>query len=154
MKIEVVGIRELEKAIERMGQIPVKHVTAAARKGMRPPVKAARKDAPHDTGALRRGIKLKGERSRLARYGKKVYSIVFDSSLNDVFQTKNADGKIVGYYPASQEYGWVTRSGSAIPGQLFVTNAYNAEQETIEKTITDELMKRLRGEINKGGLTP
>ena len=154
MRIEVVGIKELQKSIEKIGQVPAKHARAAALKGMKPPLQTARKDAPHETGALRKGIKLKGERSRMSRYGKKVYSIVFDRAMNDVFQTKNAEGKVVGYYPTSQEYGWVTQSGNAIPGQLFITNAYNTEQETIEKTITDELAKRLEGEINKGGLKP
>ena len=157
MKVEVVGIKDLEKAIEKVGQVPIKHARAAAIKGMGKPLSNTRKNAPKDTGALRRGIKIKGEFSRRVRYGKKIFSVIFDPKMNEIFQTrvpaKDKKGKIVGYYPVSQEHGWESQGGR-IPGKFFMHGAYDEQQDTVLKTITNELMKRLEGEINKGGMKP
>ena len=146
-RIEIVGIRELENTIRKMGNVAIKHVRAAAIKGMKKPMPQARKDAPHDEGNLRRGIKLlplKGNRRT-----RQLYRTYFDPKMNKIFQNEYG-----GYYPVHQEYGWVAENGRIIPGQMFITNAYNDQEETVEKTITDELTKRLEGEINKGGLKP
>ena len=152
MKVDIVGIKNIEKTIERMGQVPIKHVSAAARMGMNKPLSKAKRDAPKDTGALRKGMKLIKESSKLWRYGKRVYRVGFDPKMNDVFQTINLKGENVGYYPISQEYGWITQSGNTVPAKHFITDAYNEKQEVIQSTITDEMAKRLTAEIKKGGL--
>ena len=82
-------------------------------------LKSARKNAPQgDTGELKGGMKLIGEKSRTK--GKKVYQVVFDRSKNNVFQKKNKDGKVTGYYPASQEYGFFAKNGRYISGYHFM----------------------------------
>lgn len=148
-KFSVEGIEGIRKGMYRLQQIPQKHVTSSARKGMNIVLKDARVKAPEDTGTLKRGMKLKGERSR--HKAKKVYQVVFDERYNHVFQKKNADGKITGYYPVSQEYGFFTVNGKYIPGYMFVHNALTGNVGLVEKTIITELKSKIDAEIAKGG---
>lgn len=144
---------KLNRALARVEKIPQKAVTKAAGKGATVVRKAVRGTVPVDTGALKRGIVRKGERSRTK--GKKVYDLIFDPSMNDVFQKpiKNpgaAGGKSDhAYYPASMEYGFLTRSKggglSYVPGYHFMRKAaesseFAAKQATI-KAFTAELDK-------------
>jgi HK97 gp10 family phage protein len=138
-KIE--GMKELEKAIKKLGQVPQKAVTPAARKGMNIAIKNARINAPEETGELKGGMKIIGEKSK--RKGKKVYRIVFDRAKNNVFQKKNKEGKVTGYYPVSQEYGFFTRNGRYIPGFHFAEKGLTENANKIEKTIVDEMGKRI-----------
>ena len=150
IKFKVEGMRELEKSLKQLGKVPQKHVTASARKGMNISLKDSRANAPYDTGALKKGIKLKGERSRLK--AKKVYRVVFDSTMNDVFQKPNKDGKVTGYYPISQEYGFFARNGRYIPGYRFISDSLTDNVSQIEKTIVSEMKKKIDQEIAKVGL--
>jgi HK97 gp10 family phage protein len=140
-KFKIEGMKELEKAIKKLGQVPQKAVTPAARKGMNIAIKDAKVKAPVDTGELKQGIKLIGEKSRSK--GKKVYRIVFDRAKNNVFQKKNKEDKVTGYYPVSQEYGFFARNGRYIPGYHFVEKGLTQNASKIEKTIVDEMSKRI-----------
>ena len=102
------------KTLDRVGKLPQKVVNKAAGKGRTVVRRAVRGEAPVDTGALKRGIVSTGERTRTK--GKKVYKLRFDPAKDNVFQ-KNiinpgaAGGKNKkGYYPASVEYGYLTRA--------------------------------------------
>ena len=150
IKFKVEGMRELEKSLKKLGKVPQKHVTASARKGMNISLKDAKANAPYDTGALEKGIVSKGERSKVK--GKKVYRIVFDRAMNDVFQKPNKDGKVTGYYPVSQEYGFFTKNGRYIPGYRFVSDSLTDNVGSIEKTIVSEMKKKIDAEIAKVGL--
>jgi hypothetical protein len=119
-KIE--GMKKLQKDLQKLGQIPQKHVTASAKKGMNTVLKDARANAPYDTGELKKGIILKGEQTRTK--GKKAYQVIFDPAKNDVFQKKNAAGEVTGYYPVSQEYGFFARNGRFIPGYRFIHDSH------------------------------
>lgn len=140
-KIE--GMKELERAFKKLGDVPQKVVTPAARKGMRIVQKDAKKNAPEDLGTLKDGIILVGERSRLK--GKKVYQVVFDRRYNHVFQkpVKNpSPGRSkIAYYPASMEYGYYLRNGQWMPGFHFLKNAIQDNEKTVRKVIVDELFK-------------
>jgi uncharacterized protein YabN with tetrapyrrole methylase and pyrophosphatase domain len=155
-KIE--GMKELEKAIKKLGQVPQKAVTPAARKAMNIAIKDARVKAPVDTGELKQGMKLIGEKAKSK--GKKVYRIVFDRAKNDIFQKKHkvgtnnkvlkkkrgkikAGAETTGYYPISQEYGFFARNGRYIPGFHFVEKGLTENANKIEKTIVDEMGKRI-----------
>lgn len=138
-KIE--GMKELQKSIKQLGEVPQKAVTPAARKGMNIALKSAKGNAPDDLGYLKKGIKLVGERSK--HKGKKVYRIAFDPSMNDVFQKKNEAGKVTGYYPISQEYGFFARDGKYIPGFYFIHKSLSSNKSRIEKTIVDEVGKQI-----------
>ena len=64
VKFKIEGMKELERSMKKLGQVPQKHVTSSARKGMNVSLKDSRANAPFDTGQLKKGIVLKGERSR------------------------------------------------------------------------------------------
>ncbi len=141
-KFKIEGMKELQKSMKKLGQVPQKSVTTASRKGMNVALKSARQNAPQgDTGQLKGGMKLVGEKSRSK--GKKVYQVVFDRSKNHIFQKKNNEGKITGYYPASQEYGFFARNGRYIPGYHFMKKAMEDNSGAITKKIVDEMSKSI-----------
>lgn len=140
-----------------MEQVPQKCVTRAAGKGATVVRRAIRNQAPVDTGDLKRGIIRKGERSR--KKGKKVYDMMFDPAMNDVFQKpiKNpgaAGGKNPkGYYPASMEYGFLTRSKgggySYVPGYHFMRDATVESSGAAARAMVDALNKEIDKEWRK-----
>ena len=146
----VEGMDELEKSLKRLGKVPQKYVTASSRKAMNIVLKQSRANAPVDTGMLKKGIKLVGERAKVK--GKKIYRVVFDRNMNDVFQKKNKEGKVTGYYPVSQEYGFFAKNGRYIPGYRFIHDSLADNTQKVEKTIVDEMKKRIDIEIVKAGL--
>lgn len=147
---KIVGMGRLQQSLKKLGKIPQKHVTASARKGMTISLKESRANAPYDTGMLKKGIILKGEKSKTK--GKKIYRVVFDSAMNDVFQKKNAAGDITGYYPVSQEYGFFARNGRYIPGFRFIHHSLSENTQKISKTIIDTMKSKIDQEIMKAGL--
>lgn len=148
---KVEGMRELNRSLKQLGNVPQKHVTASVKKGMNIVLKNARTNAPYDTGELKKGIILKGERSR--HKGKKVYQVIFDPSKNDIFQKKNAAGEVVAYYPISQEYGYFTRNGRYIPGYRFIHNSLRNNAKQMEKTIVSTMKQKVDAEIRKARLS-
>ena len=150
LKFKVEGMAELERSLKKLGKVPQKHVTSTSRKAMNISLKDSRANAPYETGALKKGIVIKGEKSKTK--AKKVYRIVFDRAMNDVFQKKNADGKVTGYYPVSQEYGFFAKNGRYIPGYRFISDSLTDNVGKIEKTIVSEMKKKIDAEIAKVGL--
>ena len=150
VNFKVEGMKELQKSLERLGKVPQKHVTSSSRKAMNVVLKDAKANAPYDTGMLKKGMKLKGERSRAK--AKKVYRVIFDPAMNDVFQKKNKEGKITGYYPVSQEYGFFAKNGRYIPGYRFISDSLIENTSKIQQTIVSEMKKRIDAEIARGGL--
>ncbi len=149
-KFKVEGMQELNRSLKKLGKVPQKHVTSSAKKGMNIALKDSRANAPYDTGMLKKGIILAGERSAVR--GKKVYRVVFDRSMNDVFQKKNAEGKVIGYYPVSQEYGFFAKNGRYIPGYRFISDSLTENTAKIEKTIVSTMKTKVDAEIAKVGL--
>ena len=156
-KFKIEGMKELIKSLEKLGKVPQKHVTSSARKGMNISLKDAKANAPYDTGMLKKGIVMKGERSR--QKAKKVYRIVFDDAMNDVFQkpiqkpgSRGGSGKPTGYYPISQEYGYFAGEGNYIPGYRFISDSLVDNTAKIEKTIVSEMKTKIDKEIAKVGL--
>lgn len=147
MKVKIEGMKELNRSLKRLGEVPQKHVTASARKGMNVAFKDAKKKSPIETGELKGGIKMVGEKSRIK--GKKVYQVVFDRAKNNVFQKKNKEGKVTGYYPASMEYGFFARNGRYIPGYHFLKRALEENSGKIQKTIIEDMQNKIEKELNK-----
>lgn len=150
IKFKIEGMKQLEKSLKKLGDVPQKHVTSTARKGMNIVLKQSKSIAPFDTGDLQKGIKLTGEKSK--HKGKKVYRVVFDSAMNDIFQKPNKEGKVTGYYPISQEYGFFSKSGRYIPGYRFISDSLVENTHKVSKTIVDEMGKKIDEEIRKVGL--
>lgn len=147
---KITGMKQLQKSLKELGKVPQKHVTTAAKKGMNPILRDAKASAPYDTGMLKKGIILTGERTKTK--GKKVYRVVFDRAMNDVFQKKNADGQVTGYYPVSQEYGFFTKSGKYIPGFRFIHDSLAKNAQKSEQIIIDTMKQKIDQEIAKAGL--
>lgn len=151
-KFKVDGMKQLERSLRRLGEVPQKHVTSSSRKGMNVILREARNQAPVDNGYLKKGMILdRGERSKTK--GKKVYPIIFDSRWNHVFQKKNKAGKITGYYPVSQEYGFFAKNGRYIPGYAFLRGSLEDKAPEMEKTVIDTMKEKIDAEIRKGGLS-
>ncbi len=140
-------MKELQKLFKELGGIPQKAVTPSSRKGMNVVLKASKALAPEDTGELKKGLKLVGERSRTK--GKKVYQVVFDRAKNETFQKKNDKGEVTGYYPASQEYGYFAKNGKYIPGYHFLEKALEGNADKLRSTIMEEMFKRIDKELGR-----
>ncbi|NEY99244.1 HK97 gp10 family phage protein [Bacillus shackletonii] len=131
----------LIRTIRQLEELPQKCVTKAARKGATVALKATRNSAPVDKGDLKRGIVLKGEKSRIR--GKKMYQVTFDRGYNHVFVKQSADGTKRYYYPASQEYGYIARDGSYVPGYHFMRNSVDEHKTEIERTTVQVLASEI-----------
>ena len=139
-KLIVVGMPQLEKTIKKLGKLPQKCVTVAARKGAKIAQKSAKSNAPSDTGSLKKGIILKGEKSK--KKGKKVYQTVMDPAKNDIFVKTSKTGKRA-YYPASQEYGFQTSNGRYVPGFNFMKKSIEDNSSKIQNEIVNVLSKEI-----------
>lgn len=147
MKVKIEGMKELNRSLKRLGEAPQKHVTSSVRKGMNVAFKDAKNKSPVETGELKSGIKMVGEKSKIK--GKKVYQVVFDRAKNNVFQKRNKEGKVTGYYPASMEYGFFARNGRYIPGYHFLKKALEENAGKVQKTIIENMQNKIEKELNK-----
>lgn len=156
------GMNDLKKSLDRLGALPQKVVTGAAKKGAKVWLNAVKATAPEDTGALKSGIVLKGEKTR--KKGKKVYDVTFDSGMNDVFAKEHvasANSSVVtnknakpgekarAYYPASQEFGYITKNGGYEPGLHYMRDAAIESAPAAEIVIVSEMTKKIDKEWNK-----
>lgn len=141
------------RTLEKIGGLPQKCVTKAARKGGSVVLKAVRQKAPVDTGTLKKGLRLKAEKSRTK--GKKVYEIAFDAGMNDVLRKPiqnpgEAGGKSkTAYVPASMEYGYFARNGRYIPGYRFMRRAAEESEETMARVTAETLTLEVDKEWSK-----
>lgn len=149
---DTTGIVKMVKMLDKAGKSPQKAITRAASKGITPVKRAVRGIVPvGETGYLKKAIIRKAEKSRSR--GKKVYEVTFDPAYNDVLQKpiKNpgeAGGKSdKGYYPASQEYGYLTRSKgngySYVPGLHFMRQGAEQSETQSKQIMIDTMEKEL-----------
>lgn len=136
LKIE--GMEELQRAFRQLGKVPQTAATSSARAGARIVLKSAKVKAPEDSGDLKRGIILKKERRTVQ--GKAVYDVMMDPAMNDVFVKVSKDGKR-SYYPASQEYGFLTVNGGYIPGYHFLRDSIVDNKNAIERKVLETAKK-------------
>lgn len=137
-KFEIEGMKELERAMKKLGKVPQTVATQAARAGAAIPFKAAKQNAPVDEGNLKAGIIMKKERR--VKLGKAVYDVMMDPAKNDIFVKTTADGTRY-YYPASQEYGFMTVDGGYVPGYRFLRRAMTENVVRIEKRVVEVASK-------------
>lgn len=145
----------------RLGKLPQKVVNKAAGKGATVAGKAVRAAAPRGkTKQLSKGFKRKPERTKVK--GRKAYYYAMDEAKNDIFQkpipanpshpgSRKKNWKHA-YYPASIEYGFLTRSKGGgmeyVKGTHFARDAAERVRPQVNriviKTLTDELDKEWR----------
>lgn len=153
----VEGLDELIRQIERASKIPKRGLSKAAREGMRKPLAQARKDAPRETGTLKKGIKSKLEKSSKRSKFKSIYQMVFDEKYTEIFHGKKIlrpglyggdPSKEYGYYPVSMEYGYHAKGGYR-PGKYFLKKAIEDNQDDsakiVVKVLTEEIDKAIGG---------
>ena len=147
MAFDIKGIKELERSFQRLGKIPQTTVTKSARAGARIVLKAAKQNAPVDTGELKRGIVFK--RERRTKQGKSVYDVTIDRNMNNVFVKESKEGKR-SYYPASQEYGFLTVDGGYTPGYQYMKKALTENAVQVEKKILETASKDVQKALQGG----
>lgn len=108
-------VKRFAETFKKFGPKAAKNaVKKGSQKGSNAIGKAIRKKAPKDTGQLKKGFVKKKEKSK-SEY-KFVYDYKPDPKKNDIFQKPIQEpGKYGGkskhaYYPASVEYGFLTRA--------------------------------------------
>jgi len=143
------GLDALIRDIEKLGRVPQTAVTQAARAGARIAYKAAKANAPVDTGELQQAIIMKKERKKVV--GKAVFDAMIDPGKNDIFVKYSKEGDR-SYYPASQEYGFLTVSGRYVPGYRYLRRAIDENKENIERTVLDRAGKEIDKALSKKGL--
>lgn len=139
-KSEIVGMKELERAMKRLGKVPQTVVTKAARAGATIAHKAAKANAPEDTGDLKGGIIMKPERR--TKMGKKVFDIKLDPAKNDIFVKETKSG-VRYYYPASMEYGFMTVDGGYVPGYRYLRRSITDNIVAIETRVVSVAAKAI-----------
>lgn len=144
---EIIGMKELERSFRELGKVPQTVATQSARAGGTIALKAARANAPVDTGELRAGIILKREKTRVK--GKAVYDVMMDPAKNHIFVKTTKEGKRY-YYPASQEYGFLTVDGGYVPGYRFLRRAIDENVAQIERKILETAGKAVDKALTKG----
>ena len=136
----------LEKSIKRIGKFPTKELTQVVKKAANPILTDAKSRAPVKSGAMIKAMILKKEKSKP---GKRVYQVTFDKAYNEVLAKESKDGKR-SYYPASQEYGWITRSGRKIQGKHFLRDAADANARKFERDVIDGMFDKIAKEWKHG----
>lgn len=170
MKLDFSELYDLKKKLNRVGEDAAKKaVVKAAGKGRTVVRRAIRSEAPMgETGNLKRGIVSRGEKSKLK--GRKVYKLMFDPDKDDIFQKpikqpgKAGGSSEKGYYPASVEYGFLTRANEGglkfisrktgiglkrVEGSHFMRDAAEGSRRTFERTIIETLEAELDKEWRK-----
>jgi hypothetical protein len=138
---EIVGLKELDAQFERIGKIPKKYLTRAAKAGMRGPLADARANAPvGETGVLKKSIKQKMETPN--KRNKSVYRLAYSTKYTDHFR-KPTTGIYGGrtpfaYYPASVEYGYKAKNGR-VQGKYFMNWAIQKNEGSSLQIVVDKL---------------
>ncbi len=158
------GMDELKKQIRRIGKVPKRIISGAARAGMKSPLQEARATAPINKrknaptrGTLKKSIKSVMEKKTRRMKYKTVYDLQFNPQYASVFKGKKIlrpglygapNPRDYGYYPLSQEFGFHTKHGYK-RGRYFIEKAIEKHQrESLQKivdTMNDGIDKQIRG---------
>ena len=132
-------------------------MTAAAGRGATVVKRAVKNSAeiPELTGTMRKAVRrLRAERSKVK--GKKVYPVGFDPAMNSVLQKPIRNPGEAGgqndkaYYPASMEYGFLTRSKgggiSYFPGFHFMAEVGERTREAAKAAMAKKFNEAMQKE--------
>lgn len=152
MKVNFFDLIRLKKMVGRLGKLPQKCVTKAAKVGSEPVLRETKRLAPWQFGYLEKGIILKPEKTR--KRGKKMYEVVFDRNMNHIFRkpVKNpgTGKKNTAYYPTSMEYGFDLKNGKGrFEGERFMQIAAKNKESQARDKIIRTMLKALDKEWAK-----
>lgn len=158
----VEGMDELKRQIRRIGKVPKRVISGAARAGMKAPLKEARAKAPVNKrnvptkGTLKKSIKSIMEKKTKRMKYKSVYQLVFNPQFASVFKGKKIHRpglygapkpRDYGYYPLSQEFGFHTKYGYK-RGRYFIAKAIEQHQRDSLQKIVDTMNDGITRQIN------
>lgn len=131
---------EIDEVIRELGKVPA-GISLPLKRSAAKVAKVSKGYAPKRTGALRKGIVVKGKRERSRTKGKYVYDVWMNPKMNETFVKSSVVGNRA-YYPASMEHGFVTRSGTYYDGFHYMKTAANAVDGIYEAMLLTELNKK------------
>lgn len=157
------GLDELKREFDALGKnFPKAKIRQAARKGMKFPLKEAKKRAPKGkTGELKKGIVAREELTwkRRKKLKKAVFQLYFDAEKNEIFrkpipdETRGSRGGQTripfAYYPISVEWGFHTAPGKRTKAERFIRDAVEHTQVIALTTVVDELRKSIEKIANQ-----
>jgi hypothetical protein len=158
----VEGMEELKRQIQRIGKVPKRVISGAARAGMKNPLKEARASAPVNKrnlpskGTLKKSIKSVMEKKTKRMKYKTVYDLQFNPQFASVFKGKKIlrpglygapEPREYGYYPLSQEFGFHTKHGYK-KGRYFIAKAIEKHQRESLQKIVDTMNDGITQQIN------
>lgn len=137
IEFDLSGIETMITALNHLNKSPQKAVTKAAREAIKPVLREIKQGTVPvgKTGNLKKAITRKAERSKVR--GKKVYEVTLNKKYNEVLQKPIKNPGIYGgkspkaYYPASIEYGFLTRAPG---GGYFYRKRVQGSNQYAEKT--------------------
>lgn len=155
LTFEVLNLDEITDFFIEMGKVEKRTVKPAARAGAVVLRKAAQSTAqlPVKYGFLRMSINYFYE-GKSRKPGKAGYDVAFDRKYNFIFQKKIErpglyGGKApTGYYPASMEYGFLTKKGEVGGYHFLERTGREKESEAQDKMI--EMLSKDIDRIKKG----
>lgn len=146
-KTKIEGLSELQGMFKQLEKVPQAVATKSARAGAAIVRGAAKSNAPVDEGNLKKAIVLKREKKRIK--AKATYQVTIDPKMNDQFVKQSKDGER-SYYPASQEYGFMTKNGKYIPGYRYMRKSAEENEQIVEKKILEVAGKEVDKALAKG----
>jgi hypothetical protein len=72
-----------------------------------------------------------------------------DKAYNEQLAKTSKGGKR-SYYPASQEFGWIKKDGTKVPGKHFIRDAGDSNEGKFQKTVIDTMMVKIAKEWKHG----
>lgn len=142
----VEGVNEVLAALRQLPtRIENKVLRKAARNASKAVQEVAKGNVPEDTGALRKGIKVraqKGKRGRIA------FTVRTPTRAELAAGNPRRTAEIMGsrwYYPAAIEYGY-TRNGVTVAPNAFMRRAYESTRDSAARAMRNELIAGLERE--------
>jgi HK97 gp10 family phage protein len=129
----IIGVNEVKKLFEDVGQAPAKVMTTATKKGAKIALNYQKANCPESVdgshgyppGTLKRSLKIKKEKRKK---GKSVYQVGPDST---------------GWYAHFGDYGFTDKAGVKWQGNRFIRNSVDLNRGAIEETMLGEMAKEL-----------
>jgi len=143
MKIDLVGEKELQNMLKKIGGAPTKRVLKKAIRKVGNNILAdLRTSTPKDRGRLRKSWKL-----RVLKFKKK-YMVGLGFKLPTRAEL-GIPGDAKGYYPTALEYGYTDKSGTTHPPLSFIRGSTDRNQQSGKGIISGALRKEIPKEAKK-----
>lgn len=147
--VPVTGFWLLNRKLRRLaGKDGKKIIRRAAREAVKPVQAAAKQNAPDDTGALRKSIRVRSLKGSRHRVGARVTTSAYDN----VFKGRT-------FYAAFIEFGWFPgkrsrkgnskKRGRPVMGELFMKNAARDKRRVARSVFKREIKKGIRNLVRK-----